>query len=308
MIDLPPLGALRAFEIVCRTGGIRAAAREMGVTHSSISRHIGELEAWLGTALFERSATRRSMELTPAGKQLGLVAGEAFQDIARSVAAIRETRRHNEVVVSTTQSIATRWLLPRLHIFNQRFPHIEISVRVDQKPIDFKGDQADLAIRMGRGKWSGVKAAPLMSDYLIPVMSPVLKEKYPFRSLDDWLERGPLLHDLDPDANWKIWKDQFGPKDLNMNKGPQITSSDLVLRAAVLKQGVALGRLALAMDELEGEQLVQLSPEYMQIETAYWIVTPLNRKRPNYVNGFIDWILEEGAAQQERMARKIFEV
>ncbi|MEH6404417.1 MAG: LysR family transcriptional regulator, partial [Sneathiella sp.] len=198
MIDLPPLSALRAFEVVCRTGGIRAAARELNITHSSVSRHMGELEAWLGAALFERSAARRSMELTPAGKQLGLIAGEAFQDIARGVASIRETRRRNEVIVSTTQSIATRWLLPRLHIFNQRFPNIEISVRVDQKPIDFKADQADLALRMGRGKWPGVKAIPLMGDYLAPVMSPTLKETYPFRTLDDWLNRGPLLHDLDP--------------------------------------------------------------------------------------------------------------
>ncbi|MBL4739374.1 MAG: LysR family transcriptional regulator [Sneathiella sp.] len=307
MYDLPPLGALRAFEVVCRTGGIRAAAREIGVTHSSISRHMGELETWLGTALFERSAARRSMELTSAGKQLGLIAGEAFQDIARGVAAIRETRRHNEVVVSTTQSIATRWLLPRLHIFNERFPHIEISVRVDQRPIDFKGDQADLAIRMGRGKWPGLNATPLMGDYLAPVMSPALKDQYPFRSLDDWLSRGPLLHDLDPDANWKIWKDRFGPESLDMNKGPQITSSDLVLRAAALKQGVALGRLALAMDELESAQLVRLSDDYMHIEEAYWVVTPLNRKRPNYVDGFIDWILEEGAALQKVMARKMIE-
>lgn len=305
MLDLPPLTALRAFEVVCRTGGIRAAARELNITHSSVSRHMGELEAWLGTALFERSEARRSMELTPAGKRLGFVAGEAFDDIARGVAAIRQSRRRNEVVVSTTQSIATRWLLPRLHIFNERFPNIEISVRVDQKPIDFKGDQADLAIRMGRGKWPGLKAVPLMGDYLIPLMSPNLKSEFPFRNLDDWLVHGPLLHDLDPDANWRIWKDRFGPEGLDMNKGPQITSSDLVLRAASLRQGVALGRLALSIEDVESDQLIRLSHDTIHLKSAYWLVTPPNRKRPNYVNGFMNWILEEGATLDEKMAVEI---
>lgn len=299
MIDLPPLISLRAFEVVYRTGGVRVAARELGITHSSVSRHIGELEAWFGTLLFERSAGRRSLELTAAGQQLGSTVSEAFRDIARTASGVRNSRRKNEVVVSTTQSFATRWLLPRLHLFAEQFPHIEISVRVDQHITDFKNDQADLALRMGRGNWAGLDAIPIMDDYLFPVISPDLKAQCQYLPADQILRRYPLLHDLDPETRWTIWTTEFGPTDLDIKKGPQITSSDLLLRAAILKQGIALARAVIAQEDLANGQLARLSEEKLCLKDAYWLVMPANRKRPDYVSRFMAWIMDEAKVAKQ---------
>jgi LysR family glycine cleavage system transcriptional activator len=50
MKDLP-LNALRVFALACAKGGVRSAARELGIAHSSVSRHLAELEKWLGVPL-----------------------------------------------------------------------------------------------------------------------------------------------------------------------------------------------------------------------------------------------------------------
>ena len=71
MKDLP-LNALRVFALACAHGGVRAAARELGIAHSSVSRHLAELEAWLGVPLArEKGAGRRGWIPTPQGEALG---------------------------------------------------------------------------------------------------------------------------------------------------------------------------------------------------------------------------------------------
>ncbi len=59
-----PLNALRTFALTITSGGVRAAARELGVSHSAVSRHLGELEKWLGRRLFERTAGRQGIVAT----------------------------------------------------------------------------------------------------------------------------------------------------------------------------------------------------------------------------------------------------
>ena len=91
MRDLP-LNALRAFALVYAHRGVRAAARELGVAHSSLSRHLAELEAWMGTPLTHEGAGRggRSSEggAIPNAQRVGIpvaigVANCATRDATR---------------------------------------------------------------------------------------------------------------------------------------------------------------------------------------------------------------------------------
>jgi len=58
MPNLPPLNALRVFEVAARTGSYASAAEELGLTHGAVSRHITALESWFGQRLFARSGRR----------------------------------------------------------------------------------------------------------------------------------------------------------------------------------------------------------------------------------------------------------
>ena len=127
MLNLP-LNALRAFACVYEANGVRPAARLMGVSHSAVSRHIHVLEAWLGTTLLEARDGQRQLIFTASGNRLGEAALNHLQSLDATLNSIREARRSNSVVISTTASIAARWLLPCLAELQSQLADIEISV------------------------------------------------------------------------------------------------------------------------------------------------------------------------------------
>src|SRR5438552_17549204 len=87
-----PLNAMRAFALTIEREGVRAAARELHVSHSAVSRHLREVERWLGVALFERGAGREAFRVTPHGRQLATTVLSALRDIGCGAQAVRERR------------------------------------------------------------------------------------------------------------------------------------------------------------------------------------------------------------------------
>jgi len=293
MRDLP-LVALRAFASVYANRGIRAAARELNIAHSSVSRHIAELSAWLGVALLRDAGRRRQVTFTPQGEELGRAALAAIRQLDSVVGSIREAKSRRSVTISTSSSFASRWLLPRLPAFEKAHPRIEPSLIIEQKLDDLASGESDLAIRMGRGGWADVHCEALMSDALYPVMSPAFWKKAARPDQPADLAGLRLLHDRDPHASWERWRSRFGPKSLDVRSGPRFASSDLVLRAAVQGQGVALARHQLAIDEIASGALMRpLGGLQVDIGPAYWIVmTPRLRLRPA-VAVVIAWLKQE---------------
>ena len=122
-----PLNVIRAFASVYQSGGIRSVAREHNTTQLSVSRHVRYLEEWTGVPLLDRESAGRALRFTVYGKTLGVATIESLNLLSTSIASIKEGRR-NLILVSTTPSFASRWLLLRIAAFNAEFPWIEISV------------------------------------------------------------------------------------------------------------------------------------------------------------------------------------
>lgn len=274
MVELP-LNALRAFAQICAHGGVRAAARASGVSHSSVSRHLAELEAWLGVPLFEGGDARRHGRPTPEAERLGRALGAAFADIQVATAALREQRSPFSVTLATTPSFAARWLLPRLPELERAHPRIELSIVVNQRLDDLAQAGIDLAIRMGAGPWPGLHGEVLMDDRLYPVMSPALWQASGRPRALEALAGLRLLHDRDAQAGWDRWRAAHGPASLALQRGPRYASSDLLLRAAAQGQGVALARDRLAREDVEAGALVRpFGAHEVVVDDAYWIVRP----------------------------------
>jgi LysR family glycine cleavage system transcriptional activator len=291
-----PINALRAFATVYAHGGIRSAARELEIVHSSVSRHLAELEAWLGVRLISEAAGRRGITFTPQGETLGRATMASFRDIERAVTAVRESRSGRSVTISTAPSFAARWLLPRLPRLEQSHPHLEVSVVVDQKIDNLQTSDIDLAIRMGRGPWPDVQCEPLMDEILYPVMSPALFEVSGQPTQLSDLLGTRLVHDRDPHASWETWRQLHGPASLDVSAGPRFSSSDLVLRAAVQGQGVALARHRLALDDIASGALVRpIEDAVVELAAAYWIVLPLHRNVRSGASTVITWLKEQAA-------------
>ncbi len=283
---------LRAFAAVYRTGGVRPAARMLGVTHSSVSRFLGELEALCGTALVDRTGGRRPLSFTAEGELLARAALQSFERLEQTLNGIREHRDANSVVLETTSTFAARWLLPRLTAIEERLPRIDLSIVVDQRVRSPQESRADFAIRMGSGPWPDVEATPLMDDWLLPVMAPdywrQIGEPSDLTSLADCR----LLHDRDPQASWALWRKAFGPADLDTRKGPRYPSLDLVLRAAERGHGVALARRRLAQEALDAGQLVAPFGDHnIELPHSVWLVRLAHGRQRPAARAVIDCLL-----------------
>lgn len=287
-----PLNALRAFAAVFETGGVRPAGRELGIAHSAISRHLVELEAWLGVALTEPTAGRKGLALTAHGQALGAAVRDAFGDLENAALRVIEARTPSSVVLSVAPSFASRWLLPRLLDFEARHPKIELSIAVDQRPVTLEAGRTDIAIRMSCRRPTEGQCEPMMDDQLYPVMSPKYWQCAGKPTRPEQLKGLRLIHDRDPDATWGQWRATFGPNELDVRSGPRYTSSDLVLRAAAKGLGVALARHQLAQDDLETGTLIRPIPDQaVQLDTAYWIIVPERPRVPrNVVKTVVAWI------------------
>lgn len=289
MRDLP-LNALRAFALIYSEGGIRAAARVLGVSHSSVSRHLRELEAWVETDLIDRGTGNRELTFTPQGARLGEVANHTLSDLHQVTESLRERRASNSVLVDTTPSFAARWLLPRLADFETTTPWVKVSVLVDQRQRHPDTVGCDFSIRMGTGPWDGSQASPLMSDQLVPVASPRYWRRYSKPKNANDLRDHKLLHDRDPSTSWQRWRCLHGPADLDVRKGQRFGSSDLVIRAAEHGLGIALAHRRLIEDSLKSGIL---EPAFealtIDLKDAYWII-PAQAKRTKAVAVFLDWL------------------
>ena len=114
------VGHLRAFEAVARHLNFRAAAEELSLTQSAVSRQIQSLEDEVGVPLFLRHT--RAVELTSAGNQLLRAAVPALERLDSTVRQIRQSAGRKSVAISTWASFASMWLIPRLEAFQARVP------------------------------------------------------------------------------------------------------------------------------------------------------------------------------------------
>lgn len=288
------LNALRAFAAVYEFGGIRPAGRALEISHSAVSRHVSELEAWLGVPLLATTESNRTIRFTAQGEALGKSALTALNSLTQSVSRIRESHRGNSVTIATTSSFASRWLLPRLPALRTAAPWVEVSVLVQSRVGSLAEQGAELALRMGPGPWPGEISEHLMDDTLFPVMgeSAWIRAGRPHRLKD--LLKLPLIHDRDPNASWSLWRDQVGPSSLDVQKGARFDSTDVVLQAAMRGIGVALARGRLAAPELASGSLVRfLGEPAITLKSAYWLIMREEGETSSAARAVIDWLREQ---------------
>lgn len=297
---LPPLRTLLFFEAAGRLLSFSAAARELACTQSAVSHQIGWLEADLGTALFRR--LHRGVALTPDGVRLYEATREALDGIGDAVTRIRDRQRPGVLNVATDFGFASGWLLPRLGALRQLFPELDVRIVTTQNAIDLRREAADIAITFGHGHWPGCEAELLFPERVLPVCSPAFRaSRAPFAAgaaaCPADLASLPLLHlECVGPAAWLSWGDWFtlhglpvpaGGHDLTFNNYP------LVLQAALMGQGVALGWSPLIAELMRDGHLVALIDRPVQTERGYFLVVSSRRQPDDRRERFRRWVVEE---------------
>ena len=286
---LPPLNTLPSFEAAARHLSFSRAADELRVTHGAVSRAVRNLEDHLGVQLMIRAT--RSVRLTPIGASFAAEIRGVLEHLAAATSAA--TGQTSGIVsVSTIDSFAARWLMPRLSRFRRVHGDIDVRVATSERLADFVSDGIDIAIRCGGGQYPGLSAELLMKEDHFPVCSPkMLKGRYPLRRPAD-LARHTLLHDVFT-VDWAIWLHSAGIDNVDPHRGPTFLSSDHAIQAAVRGEGVVLGRSALVADDLAAGRLVRPFELSLPAGFAYYVVYPQHALQRPCVKAFRDWLVAD---------------
>jgi LysR family transcriptional regulator, glycine cleavage system transcriptional activator len=290
----PGSAALRTFESAGRQLSFQRAAKELNVTESAVSFQIRQLEKELGADLFERG--HRQVKLTPAGRSYLAVVQQAHRSLMNATVSLSGTEKP-QVRVSALPAFAEHWLVPRLATLAQAAPEVSISIFVSDDLVDLDRDEIDVAIRYGAGTWPRTEAQHLMDETVLPVAHPKLA-----RRLAKDGAGVPLIVNLQHPDEWTPWLTEIAgarePSALMRLEG-----SSLVLRAAVERHGVAIGRRPFVDDLLARGDLVGLADREIATGKSYFILTPVGRlkSRPELA-GFLAALHQ--LAARRRMTKK----
>ncbi|MDN3921363.1 LysR substrate-binding domain-containing protein [Roseateles violae] len=299
------IGPLRAFEAVARLLSFRAAAEELHLTQSAISRQIRALEDEIGCTLFLRGT--RHVELSADGTALRSTAVLVLQRLDQTVRQIRQTRGRRVVNVTTFASFASLWLIPRLAAFQQAHPDIDIRVSAQDAVIELDDSEIDLALRYAMPGEMAAGAQRMFGETLTPVVSPWLARQAsegtaaPLRRPAD-LARHTLAEEdgQQPSAefiSWRRWLREHGEPGLEPQRWMYLNFTYQQIQAALAGQAVALARLALVSEQLQRGDLIEPfgASGRMDSPFAYWLLPSSHGRGRPEVQQFCDWVLAQAA-------------
>lgn len=290
MSKLPPLNALRAFEAAARHLHMTHAAEELGVTQGAVSRHVINLEEYLGVALFKRTST--GLVLTQAGATYYSMIGGALNDLYEGHASFVGGDQREVLKIKLPPTFAMRWLVPRLHRFHAAYPQLAAQITTSHERVDFASDDVDVAI------WSTFEFAEtsrtswLFGEVLVPVCSPrLLETELPLSTPSD-LRNHVLLYSMNRPEDWGAWLSAAGANDIAGHGSIAFENSGLAYQSAVDCAGVAIAQLRLVWEDVRHGRLLIPFEIYVRSKRGYYLIAP-NASPPRRVKCFEQWLTEE---------------
>ncbi|MDD2546650.1 MAG: LysR substrate-binding domain-containing protein [Burkholderiaceae bacterium] len=292
MPALPPIANLQAFEAVARRRSFALAAAELHLTASAISHQIARLEAQLDVRLFERSA--HGVRLSPAGEHYLLHVGAALSAISSATDDLRLGIR-NSLYVHSAPSIASLWLMPRLHRFAQAFPDISLNLSAAHTPSDFALGQADIDIRYGIPQWGDLVVEPLFEEAIVPLASPAFIQLHKLQRVEQLLEV-PLIQSNVSVVQWSDWFGRFTRLRAPDRFPVRFDRAQMSLDAATQGLGVALESAVNAGGHLADGKLTAVfgMEKGVRVKAHFAVYPERHAKRPA-VEAFLSWLHGEAA-------------
>ncbi len=290
--SLPPLNAVRAFEVASRHLNLSRAAEELGVTQGAISKQVISLEDFIGVQLFLREPG--GLQLTHEGGNLKEAIAPAFTTLAEAFSRYsRRAPRSNTIRISTVASFASQFLVPRLSRFKDRFPTCELEFLTSIRLVDLAREEFDIAVRYGPGGWEGVQSEPLSSGRLAAVCAPEVFQ----RACGD-IDR--LLADnrrIQSSAHneWRHWAEAAGVDIVRVAPTYMMEEFTVAISGALAGEGLALSPDILVMDRVRRGELVQFSPVTARTGYCFHAVHTTAALRRPFVPQVIAWLREEAA-------------
>ena len=286
------LDALRGFEASARRSSFTAAAEELFITQSAVSKQIKMLEEAFGRPLFVRGP--RGLGLTPEGRQLYEATQKVLSSLEGTFEQILASTRKS-VALTVTPSFASLWLAPRLVAFHGQHPSLDVRVDGSENCVALEREGIDLAVRLTRPGHADSTWKPLIRERVMLVAAPGLAAR---ADRPEDLTRLPRLvfqHPLER-FEWMSWSQWY--ERLNLPKSGdqpvfQFSQYEHVVKAAIEGAGVAIGRAPLVLPALRAGLLKVVVPQVQGDGFEYHLVTSETTADRPEVRALAEWITRE---------------
>lgn len=258
------LDGIREFVTAIDHGSFSAAALELGVTGSAIGKSISRLEKRLGVQLVHR--TTRRIDLTAAGETFLATCRRVLNELQETEALLATGQQQpvGRVRVDLPTTFGRRHVAPALLKLTQRYPRLDLSISLQDRPVDLVGEGIDLAVRIGPlDDFSELVARKLGNQRLTIYASPsYLERRGTPASVDELTDHDCLVGwQRSGRPGWLVARDQGGTAYLDVRGRHELTDGDLLLAACIAGCGLAQLPSWLSAEALGSGQLREVLPE-----------------------------------------------
>lgn len=302
------LRAMELFQSVARTGSFTATAARFGLSPTSVSRTLSDLEHSLKVKLLRRST--RHVDLTEAGAEYarhldGILSSinEAQNSITAISSAPQGTLRvHSRVMFGVGV------LAPLIAAFTRKYPDIRVELLLGETKVDLRREQFDIDFRIAPPEEATLRRRMLFQSERVLVASPDYLARYPAPETPEQVAAHACLAYLLPGDSFG-WRFKTGDTVQEVTIQPrQITNSGIVLlELARLGEGIALLDDYTVAEDIAAGRLVHLMPDYRVTNTTFdegifatILDTPMV---PAKIRLFVDFVADHVAGGNRRFAK-----
>ncbi|MEM7661752.1 MAG: LysR family transcriptional regulator [Pseudomonadota bacterium] len=284
---------LKSFHAAAEAGSLTAAGEVLDISQSAVSRQIAALEEHLGVSLFQRHA--RGLVLTDAGHALHKSTVEMASAAQTALSTLRDQHEtpQGDLIVTAPVAFGSTWLVPRLGAFIEKYPHLRLDLRLDDREYDLLKLEAECAIRL----WAADKADLIQRKLTNVGMSlyaaPSYLEKYGTPKAPEDLDHHMIVSYGDErspmqDVNWaqRIGRDDKRPREPTL----RVNNVFAMLRAVKAGLGIAdvPDYMAATMPDL-----VQVLGNYPGPSFELFYIYPSDLRRSKRIAAFRDFLTEQ---------------
>ncbi|MHA1597388.1 MAG: LysR family transcriptional regulator [Alphaproteobacteria bacterium] len=287
------LTGLNVFVRVVDTGGFSAAARDLGMSKSAVSKRIARLENHLGVRLLNR--TTRRLSATEAGTVFYERASRIVADIEDAECAVSalHTETRGRLKVNVPMSFGVRHMAPALADFMRDYPDVSVDMSLNDRIVDLIDEGFDVAIRIAK----------------LPDSSMIARRLAPFRHAvcatpDYWRSHGTPTHPndlknhnclrysyLSSGDEWRF-RGPDGPISVKISGNFQSNNGDTIRAMSLGGHGVNLSPTFIVGDDLRAGRMRAVLTDFMDTDLAIYAVYPASRHLSAKVRAFVDFMAD----------------
>ncbi len=252
---------MQIFLDIAEAGSIAAAAKKRGLSAPAISKQLSQLESQLKTGLIER--TTRHMQLTPAGRIFRDYAAETLKLLFdRENHCLTQMRGEpsGTLRVIAARPLAQQFLLPHLHHFTEKFPHIRLDLELAERFPDIEQENTDLIFGMTMQANAGLMQRSLGQTAYWLCASPDYLDRYGVPETPEDLAGHRLItHKMRYMPSRLIFKNNL---EIAMQIALQLNDTMAMREAACNTIGLVSLHHYMVEEQIRSGQLIRLLPAY----------------------------------------------